>query len=113
MIIYKDLITDDEMVSDSFDPKPIDDTVYEVDCSMITVGGESFGKVPPFTTAAVGGYCIQPWRLLVGRETCSWRTAACGVQGSCKDRQLSAKQGLSLASSGAKPAACVREGSRG
>lgn len=46
MIIYKDLITDDEMVSDSFDPKSVDDAVYEVDCAMIAVGGESFGKAP-------------------------------------------------------------------
>lgn len=38
MIIYKDIITDDEMISDSFDLKEVDGVVYEVDCQMITEG---------------------------------------------------------------------------
>ncbi|KPM37606.1 hypothetical protein AK830_g8955 [Neonectria ditissima] len=39
MIIYKDLINDDELISDAYDIKVVDDIVYEVDCAMITEGG--------------------------------------------------------------------------
>ncbi|KAE9379033.1 translationally controlled tumor protein [Stipitochalara longipes BDJ] len=38
MIIYKDMITGDEIISDSYDLKEIDGVVYEVDCAMITLG---------------------------------------------------------------------------
>ncbi|KAL2140305.1 hypothetical protein VTI28DRAFT_3988 [Corynascus sepedonium] len=38
MIIYKDIITGDELISDSFSLKEVDGIVYEVDCSMITIG---------------------------------------------------------------------------
>ncbi|KFY26726.1 hypothetical protein V491_01203 [Pseudogymnoascus sp. VKM F-3775] len=38
MIIYKDIITGDEMISDSFDPVEVDNIVYEVNCAMITEG---------------------------------------------------------------------------
>ncbi|KAI0921127.1 hypothetical protein AcW1_004791 [Taiwanofungus camphoratus] len=37
MLLYSDIISDDEMFSDAFPIKLIDDIVYEVDCSMITV----------------------------------------------------------------------------
>ncbi|KID87461.1 Translationally controlled tumor protein, partial [Metarhizium majus ARSEF 297] len=36
MIIYKDLITGDEIISDSYDLKLVDGIVYEADCAMIT-----------------------------------------------------------------------------
>ncbi|KAF2726104.1 microtubule/calcium-binding protein [Polychaeton citri CBS 116435] len=42
MIIYKDIITGDELISDSYDLKEIDGVVYEADCRKITVGGETF-----------------------------------------------------------------------
>ncbi|KIJ70520.1 hypothetical protein HYDPIDRAFT_144010 [Hydnomerulius pinastri MD-312] len=35
MLLYKDLISDDEIVSDAFPLKLVDDIVYEVDCQMI------------------------------------------------------------------------------
>ncbi|KAK3902654.1 Mss4-like protein [Staphylotrichum tortipilum] len=38
MIIYKDILTDDEIISDSYDIKEIDGVAYEVDCAMITLG---------------------------------------------------------------------------
>ncbi|ELR06697.1 hypothetical protein VC83_05243 [Pseudogymnoascus destructans] len=38
MIIFKDIISGDEMISDSFEPKEVDGVVYEVDCAMITEG---------------------------------------------------------------------------
>ncbi|KAF3926905.1 hypothetical protein ABW20_dc0105478 [Dactylellina cionopaga] len=37
MLLYSDIITGDEVFSDSFNPKLVDDVVYEVDCSMMTV----------------------------------------------------------------------------
>ncbi|KJZ73390.1 Translationally-controlled tumor protein-like protein [Hirsutella minnesotensis 3608] len=36
MIIFKDIITGDEIISDSYDLKLVDDIVYEADCAMIT-----------------------------------------------------------------------------
>ncbi|KAI9147956.1 Translationally-controlled tumor protein [Paramyrothecium foliicola] len=39
MIIFKDILTDDEIISDSYDLKEIDGTVFEADCAMITEGG--------------------------------------------------------------------------
>ncbi|CAN8096446.1 unnamed protein product [Discula destructiva] len=39
MIIFKDIITDDEMISDSYDLKEIDGIAYEADCAMIEEGG--------------------------------------------------------------------------
>jgi len=38
MIIYKDILTGDEIISDSYDLKEVDGVVYEVDCQMITLG---------------------------------------------------------------------------
>jgi hypothetical protein len=42
MIIYKDIITGDEIISDSYNLKEIDGVAYEADCSKITIGGETF-----------------------------------------------------------------------
>ncbi|KAL5598802.1 hypothetical protein BROUX41_003864 [Berkeleyomyces rouxiae] len=38
MIIYKDTLTGDEMISDSYDLKEVGGVVYEADCAMITEG---------------------------------------------------------------------------
>jgi len=38
MIIFKDAITDDEIISDSYDIKEVDGVAYEVDCAMIVEG---------------------------------------------------------------------------
>ncbi|KAJ6515849.1 translationally controlled tumor protein [Mycena sanguinolenta] len=37
MLLYEDIITGDEMFSDAFPVKIVDDIVYEVDCAMIVV----------------------------------------------------------------------------
>jgi len=37
MLLYTDIITGDEMFSDAFPVKTVDDIAYEVDCAMITV----------------------------------------------------------------------------
>ncbi|THX53468.1 microtubule/calcium-binding protein [Aureobasidium pullulans] len=41
MLIYKDVISGDEMISDSFDLKLVDGAVFEVDCSRITIGNDN------------------------------------------------------------------------
>jgi len=38
MIIYKDKVSGDEIISDTWELKEIDDAVYEVDCKKITKG---------------------------------------------------------------------------
>ncbi|KAL0949512.1 hypothetical protein HGRIS_009564 [Hohenbuehelia grisea] len=37
MLLYSDALTGDEMFSDAFPLKIVDDTVYEVDCQLVTV----------------------------------------------------------------------------
>ncbi|KAI5477399.1 hypothetical protein MNV49_006389 [Pseudohyphozyma bogoriensis] len=37
MLLFTDVLTSDEMIGDAFDPKEVDDIVYEVDCAMIVV----------------------------------------------------------------------------
>ncbi|KAK8158014.1 microtubule/calcium-binding protein [Phyllosticta citrichinensis] len=41
MIIYKDIITGDELISDSYNLKEIDGVVYEADCQKITIGNDN------------------------------------------------------------------------
>ncbi|PVU90360.1 hypothetical protein BB559_000492 [Furculomyces boomerangus] len=41
MLLYRDIISGDELFSDAFPMKVVDDFVYEVDCKMISVGGEN------------------------------------------------------------------------
>lgn len=42
MLLYKDVISGDELVSDAYDLKEVDDIVYEADCQLVTVkqGGD-------------------------------------------------------------------------
>ncbi|KAH8673909.1 Mss4-like protein [Xylariales sp. PMI_506] len=42
MLIYKDIATGSEILSDSFPSTEVDGVLLEVDCAMISVGGESF-----------------------------------------------------------------------
>lgn len=39
----QDLITGDEIISDSYDVKEVDGAVYEADCSKITIGNDNIG----------------------------------------------------------------------
>ncbi|KAF4961859.1 hypothetical protein FSARC_10017 [Fusarium sarcochroum] len=41
MIIFKDILTGDEMISDSYPLKEVEGAVLEAECSMITEGGVS------------------------------------------------------------------------
>lgn len=40
--LRQDVITGDELISDSYNLKEVDGVVYEADCTKITIGGESF-----------------------------------------------------------------------
>ncbi|KAE8330769.1 translationally-controlled tumor protein [Aspergillus sergii] len=42
MIIYKDILTGDEIISDAFNLKEVDKVLFEVDCRNITVGDDNF-----------------------------------------------------------------------
>ncbi|BGP13290.1 hypothetical protein JCM10213_004940 [Rhodosporidiobolus nylandii] len=37
MLLYTDVLTGDELISDAYDLKEVDDVVYEADCQMITL----------------------------------------------------------------------------
>ncbi|KAL6947106.1 hypothetical protein ACO0QE_001975 [Hanseniaspora vineae] len=39
MLIYKDRISGDELLSDAYDVKLVDGVIYEADCAMVKVGG--------------------------------------------------------------------------
>ncbi|KAL9132443.1 MAG: hypothetical protein Q9175_006385 [Cornicularia normoerica] len=41
MIIYKDIVSGDEIISDTYNLKDVDDVVYEVDCRKITKGADN------------------------------------------------------------------------
>jgi hypothetical protein len=40
--VVQDVITGDELISDSYNLKEVDGVVYEADCKKISVGGETF-----------------------------------------------------------------------
>ena len=42
---FQDIITGDELISDSYDLKEVDGVVYEADCKKITLGAENFGML--------------------------------------------------------------------
>lgn len=37
MLLFNDVLCGDELCSDAYDPKLVDDIVYEVDCQMLTI----------------------------------------------------------------------------
>ena len=58
-LVVQDLVSGDEIISDSYDLKDVDDVVFEVDCKMIKTGGDSFGQSLsplPNSPAAVSRY---------------------------------------------------------
>jgi len=51
-------VTGDEVISDSYDIKEVDDTVYEVDCKKVTLGADNFGwSSPPIQCSSFGALC--------------------------------------------------------
>lgn len=41
MIIFKDVLSGDELLSDAYDVKLVDGVVYEADCAMVKVGADN------------------------------------------------------------------------
>lgn len=41
MIIYKDIISGDELLSDAYDITEVDGVIYEANCDMVRVGGDN------------------------------------------------------------------------
>jgi len=64
MIIFKDIITDDEIISDSYDLKEIDGTVYEADGKKIAVGGENI-DIGANPSAEEGGDDLEDTQVTV------------------------------------------------
>lgn len=51
-------MTGDEVISDSYNIKEVDDTVYEIDCKKITLGADNFGwSSPSIPYSSLGGLC--------------------------------------------------------
>ena len=54
----QDIVTGDEVISDSYGIKEVDDTVYEVDCKKITLGADNFGSsTPTIQPSSLGALC--------------------------------------------------------
>ena len=47
----QDIVTGDELLSDSYNIKEVDGAVYEADCKKISIGNESFGRCSRDTLA--------------------------------------------------------------
>jgi hypothetical protein len=48
LVSQQDILTGDEIISDSYDLKEVDETVYEVDCQMITLGAVEVSAYTPY-----------------------------------------------------------------
>ena len=49
--MLQDILTGDEIISDSYDLKEVDGVVYEVDCQMITLGAVEVSAYTPHLAA--------------------------------------------------------------
>ena len=49
----QDIITGDEILSDTYDIKEIDGVAYEADCRKITVGNDNIGACPVRSVASL------------------------------------------------------------
>ncbi len=48
-LVLQDILSGDEIISDSYDLKEVDGVVYEVDCAMITLGAVEVSMYNPNT----------------------------------------------------------------
>lgn len=72
MIIYKDIISKDELLSDAYDIKLVDDAVYEADCAMVKVGGDNI-DIGANPSAEDGGDDVEDGTEIVNNVVHSFR----------------------------------------
>ncbi|KAF5667111.1 translationally-controlled tumor [Fusarium heterosporum] len=62
MVIYKDILTGDVMISDAFPIQEVQSVVYEVDCSMVKIEGaeELDGDDDLYVNNVVHSFKLQP-----------------------------------------------------
>ncbi|PVV02369.1 hypothetical protein BB560_003185 [Smittium megazygosporum] len=72
MLLYTDIFTGDELFSDAYPLKRIDDFLYEVDCAMTTVGGEAI-NIGANPSAEDGGEALEDGAELVNNVVYSFR----------------------------------------
>ncbi|KAI0081768.1 translationally controlled tumor-associated [Panus rudis PR-1116 ss-1] len=73
MLLYSDIITGDEMCSDAFPIKLIDDIAYEVDCQMITVKPGADVDIGANPSAEEGGEDVDDTAIQVNNVVYSFR----------------------------------------
>jgi len=73
MLLYSDIITEDEMFSDAFSMKLVDDIVYEVDCSLITVKAGADVDIGANPSAEEGGEELEEGATQINNVVYSFR----------------------------------------
>ncbi|CCH62557.1 hypothetical protein TBLA_0H02730 [Henningerozyma blattae CBS 6284] len=72
MIIYKDIFSNDELLSDAYDVKEVDGVIYEADCAMIKVGGDNI-DIGANPSAEDGGEDLEDGAEIVNNVVNSFR----------------------------------------
>ncbi|KUI54376.1 hypothetical protein VP1G_01735 [Cytospora mali] len=75
MLIYTDIITGDEMISDSYDLKEVDGIVYEADCAMIEEGAINV-DIGANASAEEGEEAVEDASIKVNNIVHSFRLAS-------------------------------------
>ncbi|KAI0774267.1 translationally controlled tumor-associated [Fomes fomentarius] len=73
MLLYQDVISGDEMFSDAFPIKEVDDIVYEVNCSMITVKAGADVDIGANPSAEEGDEALEDGATQVNNIVYSFR----------------------------------------
>jgi len=73
MKLYTDILTEDEMFTDAFPIKEIDDTVFEVDCQVITVKAGADVDIGANPSAEEGGEDLEDGATTVNNVVHSFR----------------------------------------
>lgn len=77
MIIYNDIFSGDELLSDAYDLKLVDDVIYEGDCAMVKVGGDNI-DIGANPSAEDGGDDLEDGAELVNNVVHSFRLQPTG-----------------------------------
>lgn len=72
MIIFKDIFSNDELLSDAYDVKEVDGVIYEADCAMVKVGGDDI-DIGANPSAEDGGDDLEEGVELVNNVVHSFR----------------------------------------